>query len=117
MRKLVDLNGRIAVITWWQKNIFQDKDESRYRELVMYGAGTDVEVEERKLLEKTLGDVTVRIEKIEIALMNPIETNSMPTSFQISGSELILIQNAIIELQVEYKGKTISMAEGIEIFY
>lgn len=120
MRHLVDLNNKIAVITWWEKNLFPYDKETRYKELYrkkyrwndLLNESEEMELKGLKTFE---GKITIRIESIDIINMLPVESNQISTTFSITGSEYKCINDAIEKLKEPYKDKKILLHEAIEI--
>jgi hypothetical protein len=120
MRHLVDLVNKVAVITWWEKNVFPYNEECLYRELYKkkYNWKWPMTDEEEKKLEelKALkGEAGIKVESIQITDMLPVESGTIKTTFTLTGHELKQINDAIEKLQEPYKGRTVTIGEEIEV--
>lgn len=119
MRTLVDLNSRVVVITWWEKSVFPDNANIRYDGLKArkYQWREELTEEEEKELEhlRTVeGEITIRVDSIEIISNATIDIQNVPVSFILLGNELIAINKEIEKLKDQYKGRKIPMEGTIE---
>lgn len=104
MRHLIDLDTKVAVITWWEKYIFPNGELEQFKTLYFdkYKWKIDLTDEnEKKMQELKLakGSKGIRIEKVEITDMLPQENNTVNPTTSINERDWYAITRAIINLE------------------
>lgn len=114
MRHLIDFHSKVVVVTFYEKNLFPDNTEWKYKNLEKLGASrTPEEQAEMRLLEAITGTVTIVVNKVEIftAFDDEKKMKTAVTPFVIEGNLWKKINDEIEQFKKNYPSRIVVMSE------
>lgn len=116
MRHLVDLDSKIAIITWHERAHFPGNEMELYRELARkkhqwHQKLTDEEENKLNILLVAPGKLKPHVEKVEISELLPQSRNKISTTHSLTGYEWNKISKEIAELDKQIETPDITVEE------